>query len=84
MVFWPLASSSPMTSQESFCRRMRLPMGFCRPNNFVRTVSPMTQTAAPSRASLAVKARPSFMRRLLRGKYCSVVPVTVVAQFSLA
>ena len=44
----------------------------------------MTHTADPSRVSLAVNTRPSRIRRLLSVKYCSVVPVTDVAQFSLA
>src|ERR1700692_1969308 len=78
---WPLALSSPMTSQENCFTRMRLPTGSALPNRFLRTVSPMTQTTFPARSSDSSNVLPLTRCQLPAVKYEFVVPVTDVDQF---
>ncbi len=55
----PLDCSKPITSQAKFLIRNSSPSGGRSPNNSLRTVAPITQTALPVRCSALVKTRPS-------------------------
>jgi hypothetical protein len=50
-------------------KRILSPMGSWQPKSFLTTVSPMTQTAAPLRASLSVNCLPDFIDLFVTVKY---------------
>ena len=77
---WPLAASTPITSQEKLFTRSCWPSGSAPPNSSRCTVAPMTHTAAPARSSGSSKRRPAASVQLLVSKYALVVPITLVDQ----
>ena len=80
MVDCPFEASKPITSQENCFTLTCWPTASRPPKSSLRTVSPITHTAAPARSSASLKIRPLVICHLPVANQSAVLPVTLLDQ----